>query len=40
MAVAFCGKYLRGFELRGAGLAVEKLVELLAAGKIPKGKDL
>ena len=40
MTVVLRGKYLRGFELRGAGRAVEKLVELLALGKMAGGKDL
>jgi hypothetical protein len=40
MAVVLRDKYLRGFELRRGGCAVEKLVELLAGKKIAAGKDL
>jgi hypothetical protein len=34
MPVVLSGKYLRRFELGGAGRAVEKLVELLAEAKL------
>jgi hypothetical protein len=40
MLVDFSGKYLKGLELRRAGSAVEKLVELLAVRRMPGGKDL
>ena len=40
MPVGWSRKYLRGFELRVARQAVEKLVELQAARKMPEGKGL